>query len=89
MELSFPDPDAPSLVIPVIHIPELAAATLKDLCELCPGPAGDTIVSDTLDVHISVEGLIRDMQRSPTFNRLVSPLGATRGGRGTNETSRS
>lgn len=60
-ELSFPDPDAPSLVVPVNDIEELASATAKDLRELHLSPAGDTIISDTLDVHISVKGLIRDM----------------------------
>lgn len=34
--------------------------------------------SDALDAHISVEGLIRDMQRPTTFNRLVSTLWATK-----------
>ena len=61
-ELSFVDLDAPSLVVPVNNIQELAAATVKDLHELHLSPARDTIISDTLDVHISVEGLIRDMQ---------------------------
>ena len=59
LELSFSDPEAPPLVVPVNNIPELAAATVKDLRELHLSPARDTIISDTMDVHISVEGLIR------------------------------
>lgn len=88
LELSFPDPDAPALVVLVNNIEELAAATVKDLRELHLSPARDTIISDTLDVHISVEGLIRDMQNSATFNRLVSTLWAAKGGRGTSEKKR-
>ncbi len=88
LELSFSDPDAPSLVIPVNNIQELASATVKDLRELHLSPARDTIVSDALDVHISVEGLIRDMQRSTIFNRLVSTLWAAQGGRSTSDRKR-
>lgn len=88
LELSFPDSKAPSLVVAINNIQELAAATVKDLRELYLSPARDTIISDTLDVHISVEGLIRDMQRSTTFDRLVSTLWATKGGRGRSERKR-
>ena len=88
LELSFPDPQAPSLVVPVRNIQELASATVKDLRALHLSPARDTIICDTLDVHISVEGLIRDMHKSATFSRLVSTLWAAQGGRGTSERKR-
>jgi hypothetical protein len=88
LELSFPDLDAPSLVVPVNNIRELASATVKELRELHLSPARDTIISNTLDVHISVEGLIRDFQQSAIFNRLVSTLWAAQGGRSTSEKKR-
>lgn len=88
MELSFLDPESPSLAIPINKIRELAAATVKDLHELHLSPARDTVISDTLDVHISVEGLIRNTQDPRSFNRLVLTRWATRGGRATGETKR-
>ncbi len=88
LELVFPDPDAPSLVVPVSRIKELAAASAKDLKELYLSPARDTIISDTLDAHISVEGLIRDFQRAAVFSRLVSTFWAAQGGRHTSEKKR-
>lgn len=89
LELSFPGPDAPSLVVSVRNIRELARATVKDLRELHLSPARDTIISDVLDVHISVEGLIRDMQQSTTFSRVLSALWAAKGGRKTSDRKRS
>ena len=88
LELSFPDRNAPSLVVPVNNIEELAKANVQDLRELHLSPARDTIISDTLDVHISVEGLIRDMQKSAIFNQLLSTLWAAKGGRKTSERKR-
>ena len=88
LELSFPDPDAPSLVVPVSNIRELVSAGVKDLRELHLSPARDTIISDSLDVHISVEGLIRDLRKSAVFSRLVSTLWAAQGGRSTSEKKR-
>lgn len=88
LELSFPDPSAPSLAVPIDNIQELASATVKELRELHLSPARDTIISDTLNVHISVEGIIRDLQRSGVFNRIVSALWGGRGGRATSEKKR-
>jgi hypothetical protein len=65
-----------------------ADASVKDLRGLYLSPARNTIISDALDVHISVEGLIRDMQQSALFNRLVSTLWAAKGRRKTSERNR-
>jgi hypothetical protein len=54
--------DAAPVVIAVAMIPEFAEASLKDFRELHLSPAGDTIILVALDIHISVEGLIRDLQ---------------------------
>jgi hypothetical protein len=90
LELSFPGPaSAPSLVVPVSNIRELASATVKDLRELHLSPARDTIVSDALDVHISVEGLIRDVHQSnAAFKKLISTLWGAQGGRRTSDLKR-
>jgi hypothetical protein len=90
LELSFPGPSStPSLVVPVSSIPELASATVKDLRELHLSPARDTIISDVLDVHISVEGLIRDVHQSnEAFKKLISTLWGAQGGRSTSDRKR-
>jgi hypothetical protein len=58
LSLTFLDPNAPPLVIDVATIPELVQASDSDLRELQLSPAGDTLISEALDVHISVEGLV-------------------------------
>jgi hypothetical protein len=90
LELSFPgSSSAPSLVVPVSSIPELASATVRDLRELHLSPARDTIISDTLDVHISVEGLIRDVHQSnEAFKKLISTLWGAQGGSSTSDRKR-
>jgi hypothetical protein len=88
LELSFPDPFAPSLAVPIDNIQELALATVSDLRALHLSPTRDTIISDTLDVHISVEGLIRDLQQSAVFNRIVSTLRGAQGGRSVSDKKR-
>lgn len=90
LELSFPGTNStPSLVVPISNIRELAAATVKDLRDLYLSPARDTIISDTLDVHISVEGLIRDVHQSnAAFKKLISTLWGARGGRSTSDRKR-
>lgn len=67
------------MVVPLHNIQELTSATVKDLRELHLSPTRDTVISDSLDVHISVEGLIRDFQRSKVFSRLISTLWAAQG----------
>jgi hypothetical protein len=90
LELAFPGTSAtPSLVVPISTIHELASATPKDLRELHLSPSRDTIISDTLDVHISVEGLIRDVHQSnAAFRGLISTLWGARGGRSTSDRKR-
>lgn len=73
LKIVFCDRDAPSLVVPVDHIWELAGASTKELRALRLSVARDTIISDALNAHISVEGLIRDIQcadrERPEVNR--------------------
>jgi len=88
LELIFPDPSAPSLVVPINGIQELASAAVSDLRNLRLSPARDTIISDALDAHISVEGLIRDLRRSTVFKRIVSTLWGAQGGRSVSEKKR-
>jgi hypothetical protein len=86
LELFFPEF---SLGVPLLAIRELTKATVKDLQQLRLSPAGDTIVADTLDAHISVEGLLKDLSNeSPGFSQLVSTLFATRGGKRSTEKKR-
>ena len=61
LELSFMDHSRPAVVIAVSRVAELAQANVQDLLGLQLSPARDTIISESLDVHISVEGLIRDL----------------------------
>jgi len=61
LELSFLDQSRPPVYIAVSTIAELAEASVEDLLALHLSPARDTIISDSLDVHLSVEGLIRDL----------------------------
>jgi hypothetical protein len=84
IELSFPESNSIlSLMVPVKNIRELESATVKDLRELRLSPARDTIISDALDAHISVEGLVRDIHQSNTaFNRIVATLWEARDERG-------
>jgi hypothetical protein len=71
-----------SLGIPLVDIRELKTANVKELQHLRLSPSGDTIISDALDVHISVEGLLKDLSiENVAFSQLVSTLFATRGGR--------
>lgn len=88
LELFFPGPAAFSLSIPVDSIEELARATARDLRGLHLSPGRDTIVSDSLDVHLSVEGLIQDLRRSAVFDRIVSTLWGARGGRSMSDRKR-
>ena len=86
LELFFPEF---SLGVPLLAIHELTTATVKDLQKLRLSPAGDTIIADTLDAHISVEGLLKDLSNaSPRFSQLVSTLFATRGGKRSSEKKR-
>lgn len=61
LKLLFVDQSLPPVVIAVSTIAELAEASVKDLLALQLSPARDTIISDSLDVHLSVEGLVRDL----------------------------
>ena len=86
LELSFPEF---SLGVPLLAIHELSKATVKDLQQLRLSPAGDTIIAKSLDAHISVEGLLKDLSNvSPRFSQLVSTLFATRGGKISSEKKR-
>ena len=79
LELFYPEF---SLGVPLLAIHELTTATVKDLQTLRLSPAGDTIIADSLDAHISAEGLLKDLANaSPRFSQLVATLFATRGGK--------
>jgi hypothetical protein len=69
LELSFSD-----VMRPPSWSPSATSERLQDLRQLHRSPARDQIISDALDVPVSVERLIRDMQRSAIFNRLVRVL---------------
>ena len=56
LELFYPEF---SLGVPLLAIHELKTSTVKDLQTLRLSPAGDTIIVDCLDAHISVEGLLK------------------------------
>jgi len=61
----------------VSAIEELAAASVKDLLALQLSPARDTIISDSLDVHLRVEGLVRDIVTDcNSWTRLRLAMGA-------------
>lgn len=57
LELCFPEF---SLFIPASSVQELSQATIKGLQALRLSAARTTIISDSLDAHISVEGLVKD-----------------------------
>lgn len=61
LTLTFLDQSQPPVIIAVSMIAELAEASVKDLLMLHLSPARNTIISDSLDVHLSVEGLVRDL----------------------------
>ena len=78
-----------SLGIPLAMIPELRAATPRQLAKLELSPAGDTIISDAVDAHISVEGLLADYaKRQSAFAERTSKLWAVVLGSRTSESKR-
>jgi hypothetical protein len=79
LDLCFPEF---SVGVPLFAIHELSNATVKDLQNLELTPARDTIISRNLDVHISVEGLLKDLAGEvPLFSKMVSSIFATHGGK--------
>lgn len=85
LQLFFPEF---SLGVP-LAIHELSTATVKDLQQLRLSPSGDTIIADSIDAHIRVEGLLKDLSNvSPRFSQLISTLFAVRGGTKSSEKKR-
>ena len=75
--------------IPLEMISELRAATPRQLAKLELSPAGDTIISDAMDAHISVEGLLADYaKRQKAFAERTSKLWAVVLGSKTSESKR-
>lgn len=67
LELCFPEF---AIFVPASSVQELSQATLKGLQALRLSPARYTIISDSLDAHISVEGLVKDFLRGKSIGIL-------------------
>ncbi len=64
-----------SLGIPVTELHEFSKAKDADWMALRLSPARDTIISESLDQHVSVEGLVKDFSKvNPVFKKMVSIL---------------
>jgi hypothetical protein len=88
LELHFRDGGF-SFGIPLDAVHELSKAKVKDLQAIRLSPARDTIIVDSLDAHISVEGLLRDvLATNSIFSRLASTLLGSSGGQKTSERKR-
>jgi len=78
LELYFPNHQF-SFGVPVDAVAELSNAKISDLKSLSLSPAKDTIVSESLDAHISVCGLVKDLSFANTvLGKVISALFSAR-----------
>lgn len=67
------------LAVPVTHLRELADVAPKNLKDVRLSVSGDTVVFSTADVHISADGLLRDILARIPRDAIAAQFAASGG----------